>query len=95
LAVISNVVPSGAARDTASVPIIPLAPGRFSITIVTPCARLICSAIRRATKSVLAPAGTGTTSLMVPALSERASWPDNATTTMAKQAASALPNDII
>jgi hypothetical protein len=32
---------------------------------------------------------------MVRALSERTSWPDNATTTMAKQAASALPNDII
>jgi hypothetical protein len=59
------VVPSGAARDTASVPIIPLAPGRFSTTMVTPCARPICSAIRRATKSVLAPGGTGTTILIV------------------------------
>ena len=42
-ATISTVLPSGAARDTASVPITDAAPGRFSITVVTPCARPICS----------------------------------------------------
>jgi hypothetical protein len=39
--VISTVLPSGAARAAASVPIVLLAPGRFSITIVTPCMRLM------------------------------------------------------
>ena len=43
----TRVVPSGAARATASVPITVPAPGRFSTTILTPCALLICSAIRR------------------------------------------------
>src|SRR4051794_317747 len=65
----------------------PLAPGRFSTTIVTPCARPICSAIRRATASVLAPGGTGTTSLMVRPDCAHAAWPDSASTEMAQQAA--------
>ena len=53
----------------------PLAPGRFSTTMVTPCARPICSAIRRATASVLAPGGTGTTSRMVLPDCDDAPWP--------------------
>ena len=40
---ISTVLPSGAARETASVPTTDAAPGRFSITVVTPCVRPICS----------------------------------------------------
>jgi hypothetical protein len=64
-AVISSVLPSGAARDTNSVPIMPDAPGRFSTTMVTPCALLMCSAMRRATTSVLAPGGTGTINRIV------------------------------
>jgi hypothetical protein len=40
---ISNVLPSGAARYTASAAITPPAPVRFSISIVGPCARPICS----------------------------------------------------
>jgi len=43
LAMISTVLPSGAARETASVPTTDAAPGRFSITVVTPCVRPICS----------------------------------------------------
>jgi hypothetical protein len=100
LAVISSVLPSGAARETASVPIIPLAPGRFSTTIVTPRARPICSAIRRATPSVLAPGGTGTIRWMVLLDCGHAPWPDSASTTTAQQAANKLliramrlPND--
>jgi hypothetical protein len=65
LAVISRVLPSGAERDTASVPIMPLAPGRFSTTTVMPWVLPMCSAIKRAAKSVEAPAGTGTTILTV------------------------------
>ena len=46
-ATISTVLPSGSARAAASVPITVPAPGRFSTTMLTPCALLICSAIRR------------------------------------------------
>jgi len=42
-----TVRPSGSARSTASVPITVPPPGRFSTTTVGPCARPICSAIRR------------------------------------------------
>jgi hypothetical protein len=58
-------LPSGAARDAASVPIAPLAPGRFSTTIVGPRARPISSAMTRASTSVTPPGAQGTTILIV------------------------------
>jgi hypothetical protein len=61
---ISRVLPSGAARATASVPIAVLAPGRFSTITVTPCARPMCSAIRRARTSLPPPGGAATTTLI-------------------------------
>src|SRR5262245_16291133 len=70
--VISKVLPSGAARDTASVPITALAPGRFSVNKVTPSVRLICSARIRARMSAVPPAGYGTTSLTVLAVCDDA-----------------------
>src|SRR5215470_3044215 len=63
--VVSRLVPSGARRDTASVAILPPAPGRLSTIIVRPCVRLIWSASRRTRKSKPPPGGTGTTILIV------------------------------
>src|SRR5262249_9256234 len=70
--VISKVLPSGAARDTASVPMTALAPGRFSVNKVTPSVRLICSPRIRARMSAVPPAGYGTTILTVLAVCEHA-----------------------
>jgi len=64
-ALIRSVPPSGAARATDSVPMIVPAPGRFSVTIATPCARPTCSASSRATMSPAPPGGSGTTILML------------------------------
>src|SRR6516164_4043987 len=55
------VSPSGAALATASAPILPLAPVRFSITICWPSRWLSFCATMRAMISVLLPAGKGTT----------------------------------
>src|SRR5215813_13025278 len=63
--VVSRLVPSGARRDTASVAILPPAPGRLSTIIVRPCVRPIWSASRRTRKSRPPPGGTGTTILIV------------------------------
>jgi hypothetical protein len=65
LLAIRIVLPSGVARNTASVPITVLAPERFSTIIVGPCARLNCSASKRATRSAGPPAAKGTTIRMV------------------------------
>ena len=56
-----TIVPSGAALATMSVPILPLAPGLFSIT--TLCFDFTCSrsAISRMMMSGVAPAANGTT----------------------------------
>src|SRR5215472_12774116 len=70
--VISKVLPSGAARDTASVPMTALAPGRFSVNKVTPLVRLICSPRIRARMSAVPPAGYGTTILTVLAVCDHA-----------------------
>src|SRR5262249_26020303 len=61
-----SVLPSGLARATTSVPMMVPAPGRFSMMKVAPCAWAICSANWRATTSTPPPAGSGTTSRMVP-----------------------------
>ena len=53
--------PSGAALATASVPITPPAPARFSTTTVWPSAGCSFSAITRAMMSVVPPGGNGTT----------------------------------
>ncbi|MNV13143.1 hypothetical protein D3C71_1037710 [compost metagenome] len=57
----SSVLPSGAARDTCSAPIIAPAPGRFSTTTVTPRRSPSCWPTRRAMTSVNPPGGNGTT----------------------------------
>src|SRR4051812_34261238 len=58
------VVPSGAALATASVPVLPPAPGLFSTVTVMPGWRLwMSSAIRRPMMSGVAPGAKGTTSL--------------------------------
>src|SRR5712692_2215842 len=64
LALISRVSPSGAARETASLPMSPAAPGRVSIRNVWPCLRPISSATRRARRSLTPPGGFGTTNLI-------------------------------
>jgi hypothetical protein len=60
-----TVLPSGAARATASVAIRVPAPGRFSTTTEVLRSRPIWSAIKRATMSTPPPGGNGTTILMV------------------------------
>src|SRR5882672_2853920 len=55
------VVPSGAACATASAPIMPFAPPRFSTITVWPVAAVIFGDIRRARMSVPFPGGKGTT----------------------------------
>ena len=55
------VVPSGAALATASVPMLPLAPGLLSMTNGWPSFFCKWSAIRRATTSGVEPAPNGTT----------------------------------
>src|SRR5262249_48097791 len=57
----SNVLPSGAARATASAAIAPPAPGRLSITMVCPLVRAISSARMRTSASIAPPGGTVTT----------------------------------
>ena len=59
------VAPSGAARATASVPMMVPAPGRVSTTIVGPLARRIASPNNRINTSELPPAGLGTTTLTI------------------------------
>src|SRR5215510_12968506 len=73
--VMSSVLPSGAARAAASVPMAVPPPGRFSIIIVTPWVRPICSPSRRAMMSAVPPGGYGLTILTVP-VCEIALWPN-------------------
>src|SRR5256885_5906050 len=51
------------------------APGRFSITIESPCDLLICTASWRASISAAPPGGSATMSLMVRAVCDHAFWP--------------------
>src|SRR6185369_17154977 len=60
LATTARVLPSGAAREAASVPITEAAPGRFSMTVETPWAWLHCSERTRVSRSAPPPAGNGT-----------------------------------
>ena len=55
-----NVLPSGAARATASVPITSAAPARFSTTIDNPWVLPRWSAISRAIRSLTPAGGVGT-----------------------------------
>src|SRR6478672_4551539 len=55
--------PSGAALATRLAPIVPPAPGRFSITKVCPTCLPTCSNTVRAMRSLATPAGTGTTTV--------------------------------
>jgi len=71
---ISKVSPSGAARDTTSVPMTAPAPGRFSISIAGPCAPTICCTRTRARVSVGPPAAYGTMSLIVFAACGQTPW---------------------
>src|SRR5689334_5967380 len=61
----SSVRPSGAARDTASVPITPPAPARSSTMMVAPSGCCISLASSRAIASTGPPAANGTTILTV------------------------------
>jgi len=54
-------VPSGAAFATALAPVVPPAPGRFSITNVWPTCFPTCSNTTRAATSLAVPAPSGTT----------------------------------
>jgi hypothetical protein len=54
------VYPSGAARATRPVPMLPVAPPTFSMMMVWPSAVRMPSAIRRPTTSVSPPGGNGT-----------------------------------
>ena len=69
----STVLPSGAARIAASVPIISPAPGRLSITTVTFCVRATWSPSSRAMMSLTPPGALATMNLMVRAVCGRAS----------------------
>jgi len=60
-----KVSPSGAARDTSSVPISEAAPGWLSTTIVGPPAELTCCATKRAMMSAGPPGGNGRIILIV------------------------------
>src|SRR6516164_3316434 len=60
-----SVSPSGADLATATTARLPVAPGLFSITNAPLNCVRNCSAIRRATMSVLPPAGNGTTIVTV------------------------------
>src|SRR5215471_11800584 len=60
-----SVLPLGAERATTSAPMTVPAPGRSSMTNVTPRVRLICSVITRAMMSPVPPGGYGLTNLMV------------------------------
>src|SRR4051812_34976366 len=60
LATMARVLPSGAAREAASVPITEAAPGRFSMRVDTPWAWLHCSERARVSRSAPPPAGNGT-----------------------------------
>src|SRR6516162_2120073 len=55
--------PSGAALATMLAPIVPPAPGRFSITKVSPTCLPTCSNTTRAMMSLATPAGIGTTTV--------------------------------
>jgi hypothetical protein len=81
--VISRVLLSGVARATAPVPIIWLAPGRFSMIIVVLCANPTRSANRRASVSTGPPGGNGTTILIVRAVWGNAAWLEIVATTIA------------
>src|SRR5262249_40211774 len=72
LLIISSVVPSGAERATASVPMMVPAPGRFSITKRCPVACVACWVTMRASESAEPPGGNGTMMRMV--LSRNESW---------------------
>src|SRR6266581_4795720 len=61
----SSVLPSGAARATASAAIAPPAPGRLSTTTVCPLVRTISSARMRTSASMAPPVGTVTTTRIV------------------------------
>jgi hypothetical protein len=65
LALSSTVLPSGAARDAASVAIMVPAPERFSISVPTAWALPISSASSRARMSAVPPGANGTTNLIV------------------------------
>src|SRR5438270_644673 len=56
-----NVYPSGSARNTASAPMLPAAPGRLSTITGWPHFSLKFSATMRGIRSALPPAGNGTT----------------------------------
>src|SRR6476661_1590581 len=60
LATIATVLPSGVAREAASVPMTEAAPGRFSMRVETACACPHFSASTRVSKSAPPPAGNGT-----------------------------------
>src|SRR5712671_4146263 len=61
----SMLLPSGAAREKASVAMTVPPPGRFSMTTETPRSRPTCSPRIRAQISAVPPAGNGLTSLIV------------------------------
>src|SRR5215467_5501239 len=65
LALNSTVLPSGSARDAASVAMMVPAPGRFSISVPTPCALPISSASSRARMSAVPPGANGTMNLII------------------------------
>src|SRR5262249_60856069 len=60
------------------VPIVVAAPGRFSTTIVSPCARPIWSANKRATMSAVPAGGEGTTIFISLGACGHAVWTPNA-----------------
>src|SRR6476620_3870641 len=64
LATIPSVLPSGTAREAASTPSTVAAPGRFSMTVATPCACAHFSATMRVNTSPPPPAGNGTMNLI-------------------------------
>ena len=65
LATSASVWPSGWARDTTSVPMIPVAPGLLSTTTGCPQAAVSFSPTRRATKSIAPPGEAGMMMVMV------------------------------
>ena len=58
-----SVCPSGAARATRPVPMLPEAPPTFSTTIGWPSVARICSPMMRTSVSLGPPAGNGTTTV--------------------------------
>src|SRR5262245_39084357 len=79
LVLMRSVLPSGAARATASAAITPPPPGRLSMIIVCPRVRAISSARMRTSESMAPPAGTDTTIRIVRAACAHAEGVEAAT----------------